>query len=157
MDRDLPDGFRWATAEECEAYSMCPSDYLDMIVVGRTVDADGNRYTGGESDLAVPNDADYFCGGCGRPELDCSKEPCPAVEADREAVMPDPTAVTKRTAELAIDDVFASGRDDREFEVWTTPVETDTSNGRLAFMAKDMTTNDILEHQAQATWLWEIR
>jgi hypothetical protein len=124
MDRDLPDGFRWATAEECEAYSMCPSDHPDMIVVGRTLDADGNRYTGGESDLAVPSTR----------------------------------TVTKTTAELAIDDVFSSGRDDkREYEVWTTPVETDNSNGRLAFMAKDMTTHDILEHQAQATWEWEIR
>jgi hypothetical protein len=33
---------------------------------------------------------EFYCEGCGRWELTCSKDPCPDVVADREAVMPEP-------------------------------------------------------------------
>ena len=36
-----------------------------------------------------PDDTDR-CTACGRESLDCSKDPCPEVIADREAVMPEP-------------------------------------------------------------------
>lgn len=45
---DLPDGYRWATADECEA------DAPGAIVVPRTVDSNGTPYTHGEADVAVP-------------------------------------------------------------------------------------------------------
>jgi hypothetical protein len=51
---DLPDGYRWATADECEAYSVAPSSYPQFIIVTRTVDTHGRPYTEGESDIACP-------------------------------------------------------------------------------------------------------
>ena len=43
---DLPKGYRWATEDE--------TDRDDAISVKRTVDSQGNPYTGDEADLAVP-------------------------------------------------------------------------------------------------------
>jgi hypothetical protein len=51
---DLPDGYRWATAEETEAYGMNPAAFPAMVVVVRTADASGVPYTQGEADLALP-------------------------------------------------------------------------------------------------------
>jgi hypothetical protein len=90
-DYDLPTGFRWATADECEGYSMTPSDYPDMIVVPRTHDVVGKRYTDGEADLALPEG--FRCAACDRPEDDCSKDPCPDVIADREEEPPVETGI----------------------------------------------------------------
>jgi hypothetical protein len=66
---------------------------------------------------------------------------------------------TKTTRELKTDDLFAGGPGPEEtvFEVWTDPVETDNSNGRLAFMAKELKTGNVIEHQAQPEWTWHIR
>jgi hypothetical protein len=50
---DLPDGYRWATQDECEIYSMDPAGHPEMIIVTRTVDASGRPYTEGESDIAI--------------------------------------------------------------------------------------------------------
>lgn len=50
---DLPDGYRWATQDECEAYSVDPAAYPEIIIVTRTVDATGRPYTEGESDIAI--------------------------------------------------------------------------------------------------------
>jgi hypothetical protein len=49
---DLPEGYRWATAEECENWPNVPG----IIVVPLTVDSEGKPYTQGEADLAVPLD-----------------------------------------------------------------------------------------------------
>lgn len=54
MSADLPDGYRWATAEETESYAISPIAYPDMLVVVRTADASGVPYTQGEADLALP-------------------------------------------------------------------------------------------------------
>ena len=51
---DLPEGYRWATADETEDYLVNPDRHPDMIVVHRTADAAGNPYTGDEADLAMP-------------------------------------------------------------------------------------------------------
>jgi hypothetical protein len=51
---DLPTGYRWATAEETEAHAVTENPM--MVVVPRTVDADGTPYTEGEADLALPID-----------------------------------------------------------------------------------------------------
>ena len=66
---------------------------------------------------------------------------------------------TKTTRELKTDDLFAGGPDPIEvvYEVWTDPVETDNSNGRLAFMAKNIETGEVIEHQCQPEWTWHIR
>jgi hypothetical protein len=50
VDVDLPDGYRWATAEETEDWENVPG----IIVVPRTHDASGTPYTHSEADLAVP-------------------------------------------------------------------------------------------------------
>jgi len=50
--RDLPPGYRWATADETEANSVTPDP--EMRVVSRTADSTGKPYTGGEADLALP-------------------------------------------------------------------------------------------------------
>lgn len=50
MNEDLPEGYRWATAEEAENWSDNPH----IIVVPRTVDANGIPYTHGEADFAIP-------------------------------------------------------------------------------------------------------
>lgn len=47
---DLPKGYRWATAEECEDWPHVPG----LIIVPLTVSENGHVYTQGESDLAVP-------------------------------------------------------------------------------------------------------
>ena len=47
---DLPEGYRWATAEECENWQNIPG----IISVPLTVSSNGHVYTDGESDLAVP-------------------------------------------------------------------------------------------------------
>lgn len=52
MNNDLPSGYRWATAEECEEYAV--GMHKDAIVVMRTVDSNGIPYTQGEADIAVP-------------------------------------------------------------------------------------------------------
>jgi hypothetical protein len=49
---DLPAGYRWATANECEIHGIEPNP--EMIVVPRTADASGKPYTEGEADLALP-------------------------------------------------------------------------------------------------------
>ena len=51
---DLPDGYRWANAEETEAYGINPAAFPSMMVVIRTTDASGKPYTEGEADLALP-------------------------------------------------------------------------------------------------------
>ncbi len=53
MDKDLPEGYRWANEEECERWSFGTLD-MEAIVVPRTVDASGKPYTQDEADLAVP-------------------------------------------------------------------------------------------------------
>lgn len=50
-DIDLPVGYRWATAEETEMGGM---DIPGAMLVTRTFDSTGKRYTEGEADLAVP-------------------------------------------------------------------------------------------------------
>lgn len=52
-ENDLPDGYRWATADETEAYGMHPHLYPDMIVVSRSADSNGVPYTQDEADLAT--------------------------------------------------------------------------------------------------------
>lgn len=52
-DGDLPEGYRWATADEAEHWPRVP----DIIWVPRSYDAEGKPYTSGEGDLAVPIDA----------------------------------------------------------------------------------------------------
>lgn len=51
---DLPTGYRWATAEETEAYCIDPTRFPMMMVVARDADASGVPYTDGEADLALP-------------------------------------------------------------------------------------------------------
>lgn len=46
-DIDLPQGYRWATADETEAQ-------VPGMWVTRTFDAEGNEYQHGEADYAVP-------------------------------------------------------------------------------------------------------
>jgi hypothetical protein len=53
-DADLPDGYRWATADETEAYERIPG----AIVVPRTADSNGTPYTHDEADIAVPDERD---------------------------------------------------------------------------------------------------
>lgn len=57
-DVDLPEGYRWATADETERGGM---DIPGAMMVTRTFDSTGRRYTEGEADLAVPEatDLDY--------------------------------------------------------------------------------------------------
>lgn len=50
---DLPAGYRWATADECEQYAT--GNLSGAIVVPRTADSNGVPYTQDEADLAVPN------------------------------------------------------------------------------------------------------
>ena len=66
---------------------------------------------------------------------------------------------TKTTRELKTDDMFAGSPSPIEivYEVWTDPVETGDSNGRLAFMAKNTETGEVIEHQAQPHFGWHIR
>jgi hypothetical protein len=68
---DLPEGYRWATAEECETYAKATSSVPGAIVVKRTVDSSGHVYTQDESDLAVPIEK---CSHCGTPLVN---EDCP--------------------------------------------------------------------------------
>lgn len=49
---DLPAGYRWATADECEDYAV--GRLRNAIVVPRTVSANGYVYEQDEADLAVP-------------------------------------------------------------------------------------------------------
>jgi hypothetical protein len=53
MSDDLPDGYRWATADECETFAADPGGHPEMIIVTRTADASGRPYTEGESDVAI--------------------------------------------------------------------------------------------------------
>lgn len=50
---DLPVGYRWATADETEAWGKT-SAYRDAIWVKRTADSNGVPYTHDEADLALP-------------------------------------------------------------------------------------------------------
>lgn len=60
MNTDLPEGYRWATEVETEAYNHIQNGNLregafpGARIIKRTADAEGNPYTQGESDLAVP-------------------------------------------------------------------------------------------------------
>jgi hypothetical protein len=54
------------------------------------VNIDGNAEVSPGSDgtwvqawVLIPADTDFRCKGCGRPEGECSPNPCPAVLADR--------------------------------------------------------------------------
>lgn len=49
---DLPEGHRWATADETEA--IASGRRIKHLVVPRTVDSTGRPYTQGEADIAVP-------------------------------------------------------------------------------------------------------
>lgn len=51
---DLPEGYRWADADETERINAgdWPSD--GYLVVPRTFSSNGHRYTQGEADIAVP-------------------------------------------------------------------------------------------------------
>lgn len=51
---DLPPGYRWLNERESERYGAHPEDMPDVIVVRRTVDSTGVRYTQDEADLARP-------------------------------------------------------------------------------------------------------
>jgi len=53
-DQDLPEGYRWATEEECEEITAGRPRHIVHIVVPRTVDSSGRPYTQGEADIAVP-------------------------------------------------------------------------------------------------------
>jgi len=56
-DTDLPDGYRWATEEEC--YVLEGGQFPEEVrIVARTVDTLGRPYTEGEADIAVPIDYD---------------------------------------------------------------------------------------------------
>jgi hypothetical protein len=50
---DLPEGYRWATADECETFAADPGGHPEMIIVTRTADASGRPYTEGEADVAI--------------------------------------------------------------------------------------------------------
>lgn len=73
-NQDLPDGYRWATAEETENWENVPG----IIVVPRSCDSNGTPYTQDEADLAVPDDLPYNGILCGHfdsfndPNHDCS-------------------------------------------------------------------------------------
>lgn len=54
MPSDLPAGYRWATAEQTEAYHRDPASMPEAIIVQRTTDSGGWTYTQDEADVAVP-------------------------------------------------------------------------------------------------------
>ena len=51
---DLPTGYRWADEDETDAIASDIGNMRGAILVERTVDSNGYRYTNGEADYAVP-------------------------------------------------------------------------------------------------------
>lgn len=76
------------TEAEAETISMALRHYANHFIYSdsrKTLAALATRIEKARPDADLAEAAEGFtCGSCGRPEIECSREPCPAVLEDRE-------------------------------------------------------------------------